>query len=62
MGTLDVTSPADRSEISDEKIPVIANTSLLNHPVILYIDDEKVDERLSDQNGDVTMFVSGIEP
>lgn len=62
LGTLEVTSPVANSEISDEKIPVIANTSLLNHPIILYIDDEKVDERLSDQNGDVTMFISGITP
>lgn len=62
MGTLDVTSPSPDSELSDEKIPVIANTTLLNHPVILYIDDLKVDERLSDQNGDVTMYISGITP
>jgi hypothetical protein len=28
----------------------------------LYIDDELVDQRLSDQNGDITMHIGGIEP
>lgn len=61
MWTLEVTSPVPNAELTDEKIQVIAKTSLLNHPMILYIDDEKVDERISDDNGDITITVSWIE-
>ncbi len=60
--TIEVSSPVANSEIADEKIQVVANTSLLNNQIILYVDDEKTDERLSDQNGDITMFISWIEP
>jgi len=61
MWTLSVSAPTSGSIIMDDKINIVATTSLPNTSVVLYLDDEKVQEWLSDQNGDITMSLSGIE-
>ncbi len=62
LGTLEVTSPTVDSILTSDTVNVTATTSLPNTPIVLYIDEQKVQEGLSDANGDVVMSVSGISP
>lgn len=61
MWTLTVSAPTSGAIVTENKINVIATTSLPNTPIVLYLDEEKVQEWLSDQNGDINMSISGIE-
>ncbi len=62
VGTLEVSSPTANAELSDERVAVIATSSLPIHPIVLYIDDEKVQEWTTNQDGEITLYVSWIEP
>lgn len=61
MWTLSVSAPTSGAILTDDKINIVATTSLPNTPIVLYLDEEKVQEWLSDQNGDINMSISGIE-
>lgn len=60
MWTLDVSAPLSWSVVTEDRIAVVATTSLPNSPIVLFVDDKKVQEWLSDQNWWITMYVSGI--
>lgn len=62
LGTLEVLSPTPWSSLSDETVNVIAKTSLPNTPITVFLDWGKIQEGISDQNGDVTLFLNGVTP
>ncbi len=60
QGTLTINTPSEWAVLSEDTVWVIATTSLPNTPIVLYMDDEKIQEWLSDKNWDISMNISGI--
>lgn len=61
VGGLTVTSPGSWSIEKQNTITVIWETTYANTPIVIMIDGTKVQEGLSDQNGDFSLPLSGIE-
>lgn len=62
QGSLTVSSPVPNSVESDPTVTIAGSTSFPNTPIVIFIDDVEIQDGLSDQNGDFTIFVSGIQP
>jgi len=60
LWTLDVSSPIPNEELSDDKLNIIAKTSLWTTPIVVEIDGIKVQEWLSDTTWNINMFISWI--
>ena len=61
LWSLEVVAPLSWSVLTDERVTVQAKTSLPNSPIVMYVDWEKVQEWLSDQQWWVTMYISWIK-
>lgn len=60
MWTLTVSSPVPEEELSDDRLNIIAQTSLWSTPLVVLIDGVKAQEGLSDASWNINMYVSGI--
>lgn len=60
--SLTVTSPVPNSIESDSTVAIAGSTSFPNTPIVIFIDNVEIQDGLSDENGDFTIFVSGIQP
>lgn len=47
---------------SQNPLSVIGTTSFANTPIVILLDGVEVQEDISDQNGDFTLFINNIEP
>ena len=57
-----VDAPVDGTTITSDVLNVVGTTELPNTPVAFYINDEKVQDSISDQNTNFNVFISGVEP
>ncbi len=62
QGSLTVTSPVPNAVESDPTVTIAWSTSFPNTPIVIFIDDVEIQDGLSDENGDFTIFVSWIQP
>jgi cysteine-rich repeat protein len=60
VGWLNVSSPLSGSVEKQNLINVVGKTTYANTPIVIMIDGTKVDEWLSDQNGDFSLPLAGI--
>lgn len=60
VGGLTVTSPLSGSVEKQDAINVIWETSYANTPIVIMIDGTKVQEGMSDQNGDFSLPLAGV--
>lgn len=62
VGWLTVTNPLEWSVEKQDSINVVWETTYANTPIVIMIDGTKVQEWLSDQNGDFSLPLSWIAP
>lgn len=62
IGDLTVLSPTPGSVETEDPLNVIWETTFPNTPIVVIIDDEEVSEGLSDEMGNFTLPVTGIQP
>lgn len=62
VGSLTVSNPLSGSVEKQDTINVIWKTTYANTPIVILINGSKIQEGLSDQNGDFSLPLSGIAP
>ena len=62
VGSLTVTSPVSGSIEKLPQVAVIGKTSYANTPLIILVDEVEVQDSMSDQKGDFSLQLAGIQP